>query len=164
MGEFNVEIHTFLTSALIECEWSNTRLCRFAYSIRSCVGPRAGLDDVEKRNFLNLLRFELWPLDHPGRRQSLYRLRYPGNMRIQDDLNKSVLSLFSLTHLSCWQSAPFIVSCASLIQTTPDFSTVNCNIINRPNSPNGFWHFREIKQFCMQRVFSRPPSRPISCK
>jgi hypothetical protein len=41
------------------------------------VGPRAGLDDVEKRNFLTLPRLELRPLGRPVRSQSLYRLRYP---------------------------------------------------------------------------------------
>jgi hypothetical protein len=40
------------------------------------VGPRAGLDDVEKRKFLTLLGLELWPLGHPACRKSLYQLRY----------------------------------------------------------------------------------------
>jgi hypothetical protein len=40
------------------------------------VGPRAGLDDVEKRNFLTLPGLELRPLGRPARSQSLYRLRY----------------------------------------------------------------------------------------
>jgi hypothetical protein len=43
------------------------------------VGPRAGLDDVEKKKFLTLPRLELRPFDRPARRQSLYRLRYPGS-------------------------------------------------------------------------------------
>jgi hypothetical protein len=40
------------------------------------VGPRTGLDDVEKRKFLPLpgLEFVL-----PACSQSLYRLSYPGN-------------------------------------------------------------------------------------
>jgi hypothetical protein len=38
------------------------------------VGPRAGLDDLEKRKFLTLLGLEFRPLT-----QSLYRLRYPGS-------------------------------------------------------------------------------------
>jgi hypothetical protein len=42
------------------------------------VGPRAGLDDVEKRKFLTLPGLELRPLGCPARSQSLYRLRYPG--------------------------------------------------------------------------------------
>jgi hypothetical protein len=41
------------------------------------VGPRAGLDDVEKRKFLTLPRNELRPLRRPTHNQSLYRLRYP---------------------------------------------------------------------------------------
>jgi hypothetical protein len=42
------------------------------------MGPKAGLDDVEKRKFLTLPRLELRPLVRPVRNQSLYRLRYPG--------------------------------------------------------------------------------------
>jgi hypothetical protein len=41
------------------------------------VDPRAGLDIVEKRNFLILPGLELGPLGRPARSQSLYRLRYP---------------------------------------------------------------------------------------
>jgi hypothetical protein len=36
------------------------------------VGPRAGLDDVEKRKFLILPGLELRPLGCPARNQSLY--------------------------------------------------------------------------------------------
>jgi hypothetical protein len=35
--------------------------------------PRARLNDVEKRKLLTLPGLELKPLDHPARRQSLYR-------------------------------------------------------------------------------------------
>jgi hypothetical protein len=40
------------------------------------VGPRAGLDDVEKIKFLTLPGLELRPLGRPARSQSLYRLSY----------------------------------------------------------------------------------------
>jgi hypothetical protein len=43
------------------------------------VDPRAGLDDMEKREFLTLLGLELRPLGLPTRNQSLYRLLYPGS-------------------------------------------------------------------------------------
>jgi hypothetical protein len=52
------------------------------HGIGGWVGPRAGvdrLDDVEKRKFLTLPGLELLPHGHPARRQSLYRLRYPGS-------------------------------------------------------------------------------------
>jgi hypothetical protein len=39
------------------------------------VGPKAGLDDVEKRKFLTLPGLELRPLGGLARSQSLYRLR-----------------------------------------------------------------------------------------
>jgi hypothetical protein len=42
------------------------------------VGPRADLDDVEKRKFLTLPGLELLPLGRPARSHLLYRLRYPG--------------------------------------------------------------------------------------
>jgi hypothetical protein len=41
-------------------------------------GPRAGLDDVEKRKCLTLPGLELWPLSRPAHNQSPYRLHYPG--------------------------------------------------------------------------------------
>jgi hypothetical protein len=43
------------------------------------VGPRTGLDDVEERKFLILPGLELQPLGRPARKQSLYRLSYPGS-------------------------------------------------------------------------------------
>jgi hypothetical protein len=42
------------------------------------VDPRAGLHDLEKRNFLALPELELRPLGRPARSQLLYRLSYPG--------------------------------------------------------------------------------------
>jgi hypothetical protein len=43
------------------------------------VGPRAGLDDMEKWKFLTLPGLELRPLSRRARSQSLYGLRYPGS-------------------------------------------------------------------------------------
>jgi hypothetical protein len=45
------------------------------------VGPRADLDDVEKRKFLALPGLELRPLSHPARSNSLCRLCYPGSYK-----------------------------------------------------------------------------------
>jgi hypothetical protein len=42
------------------------------------MGPRAGLDSVEKRKFFTLPGLKLRPLGRPARSQ-LYRLRYPGS-------------------------------------------------------------------------------------
>jgi hypothetical protein len=86
-GGVYVQIHIFLTSALGEGEWSATRPCRFtpgegapgSYWIGGWVGPRAGLDDVEKRKLLILPGLELRPLGRPARSQSLYLLRYLGS-------------------------------------------------------------------------------------
>jgi hypothetical protein len=41
------------------------------------VGPRTGLDDVEKRKFLPLPGLELRPLCRSARNKSLYRMCYP---------------------------------------------------------------------------------------
>jgi hypothetical protein len=43
------------------------------------VGPKADLEDVEKRKFLTLTQLKLRPFRCPDRSQSLYRLRYPGS-------------------------------------------------------------------------------------
>jgi hypothetical protein len=84
----------FLTSALTGGEWSPSRACRFTpgerapgtHWIGGWVDPRATLDDVEKRNFLTLSGLEVRPLGRPARSQSLYRLRYPGSLCLQDTL------------------------------------------------------------------------------
>jgi hypothetical protein len=77
----------FLTSALVRGEWSASRLSRFTPVERApgthwmggWVGPRAGLDDVEKKQFLTLPGLELRSLGRPARSQSLHRLSYPGS-------------------------------------------------------------------------------------
>jgi hypothetical protein len=74
--EVDVLIHIFLTSALAGGEWSASRPCRFTSGERvpnthwtgGWVGPRTGLDDVEKRKFLTLPGLELRPLGRPVRR------------------------------------------------------------------------------------------------
>jgi hypothetical protein len=61
-GGMDVQIHIFLTSALVGCEWSASRPGRFTPDNRwigGWVGPISGLDDVEKRKFLSPEGFEL---------------------------------------------------------------------------------------------------------
>jgi hypothetical protein len=87
-GEVDASIHILLTSALVEGEWSASRPDHFihvekapsTHRIGGWVGPRAGLEDVEKRKFLTLSGLELRPLGRPARSQSLYRLRYSGRV------------------------------------------------------------------------------------
>jgi hypothetical protein len=70
----DVYIHIFLASALAGGEWSVSRPGRFisggraagTHWIGSWVGPRAGMDDVEKRKFLTLAELELQPIGHPA--------------------------------------------------------------------------------------------------
>jgi hypothetical protein len=86
-GGVDVYNHVFLTSALVGGEWSASCPGRFTsgerVSDKLCiggwVGPRAGLDDMEKGKYLPLPGLELRPLGHPARSQSLYRLRYPSS-------------------------------------------------------------------------------------
>jgi hypothetical protein len=65
-GGVDEQIYIFLTSALVGREWSASRPCHFTpgeralstHCIGGWVGPRAGLDNVEKRKFLTLLGLE----------------------------------------------------------------------------------------------------------
>jgi hypothetical protein len=74
--------------ALVESDWSASRPCRFIHRERAhgthwiggWVGPRGGLDDMEKWKFLILPGLEPRPLGRPARSQSLYRLRYRGSI------------------------------------------------------------------------------------
>jgi hypothetical protein len=69
-----------MTSALAGGEWSALRFGRFTpgegapdtHWIGGWVGPRAGLDDVEKRKFFALPGLEHRPFDRPACSQSLY--------------------------------------------------------------------------------------------
>jgi hypothetical protein len=57
-GGVDIETHVFLTSALVGSGWSASRPSRLtprekapcAHSIEGWVGPRAGLDDMEKHS------------------------------------------------------------------------------------------------------------------
>jgi hypothetical protein len=66
-GGLDVWIHIFLISALVGGEWSASRPGHFTpgekapgtHYIGGWVGPRAGLDNVDKRKFFNLPGLEL---------------------------------------------------------------------------------------------------------
>jgi hypothetical protein len=74
-GGVDVYIHIFLTLALAGGEWSASRPGCFirrerapgTHWIGGWLGPRTGLDDVEKRKFLTLPGLELRPFYHPAR-------------------------------------------------------------------------------------------------
>jgi hypothetical protein len=87
-GGANVYVHIFLTSAMVGGEWSASRPGRFTpgerapgiYWIGDWMGPRFGLDNVEKRKLLSLPELELRRLGRPA--QSLYRLPIPAKIYI----------------------------------------------------------------------------------
>jgi hypothetical protein len=67
-GGVDLYIHIFLTSTLAGVECSASSISRFTPGERApCTGGwvdlRDGLDDVEKKKFLTLLRLEHRPLD-----------------------------------------------------------------------------------------------------
>jgi hypothetical protein len=76
----DVYIRLFLTSAPVG---SNSIPGRFIPGERvpsphragGWVGPRTGLDEIEKRQSFPLPELELQPLDRPARSHSLYQLR-----------------------------------------------------------------------------------------
>jgi hypothetical protein len=71
----DVQIHIFLTSALVGGEWSTSSPGRFnaeerapgTHWIGGWVYLRAGLDNLENRKFLTLPGLELRPLGRPAR-------------------------------------------------------------------------------------------------
>jgi hypothetical protein len=90
--------HILLTSKLFGGEWSASRPGRSTPGERApgtlliggWVDSRAGLDDVEKTEFLTLLGLELRLLGRSACSQSLYRLRYLGSFQFSYAGNISV--------------------------------------------------------------------------
>jgi hypothetical protein len=78
-GGVDVQIHIFLTSALVggDCQlhapasFTPAERALGTHWIGGWVGPRAGLDDVEKKKFFTLLGLEIRSLGRPARSQSL---------------------------------------------------------------------------------------------
>jgi hypothetical protein len=74
-GSGCIDIHFFLTSALVGGEWSTSRTgcctpgerAPGTHWIGSWVDPGAGLDDLEKRKLLTLPGLEPRPLGRPAR-------------------------------------------------------------------------------------------------
>jgi hypothetical protein len=87
-------------------------IARRSQWIEGWVGPRTGLDDVEKRKILTLPGLEICPLARPPRSQSLYRLRYPdlkiSHVYVLITFSALFLSLFPLFFLHISFSSPFL--------------------------------------------------------
>jgi hypothetical protein len=113
-GGVDVQIHVFLTSELVWGEWSASRPGRFTTHERASrthwiggwVGPRAGLDDVEKRKFLPLPGLEHRPLYRPSLSQTLYRLTYRGlSVKLFIDW---LIHTFTDSFVHQWLYSPFV--------------------------------------------------------
>jgi hypothetical protein len=86
-GGVDVEIHIFLTSALVRREWSASRPGRFTpwpksarYPLdRRLVEPRSRSGRRGKVKILTPEGRELRSLCRPARNQTLFRLRSPGS-------------------------------------------------------------------------------------
>jgi hypothetical protein len=84
-GGVDVQIHIFLTSALVGGEWSASHPGRFTPGERApsnhCRGgwvdPRASLDEVQKENFLTLPGFEIRPLGRQNSKNVAFRAMIP---------------------------------------------------------------------------------------
>jgi hypothetical protein len=103
----DIYIHIFVTS-VVGGEWSASCSHRFTagtHWIGGWVGPRAGLDDVEKRKFFTLSGLELQPLSCPAYSWSLYQLRYPGSQHFH--ITKIILGSRKISLWNC--PAPALV-------------------------------------------------------
>jgi hypothetical protein len=78
-GRVDVLSHIFFTWALVGGKWSASSPGHFTQEEKALsthwlgvlVGPRAGLDDVDKRKFFTLPGIEIRPLGRPASSQSL---------------------------------------------------------------------------------------------
>jgi hypothetical protein len=79
-GGVDVQIHIFLISVLVGDKWSPSRPDRFTSGERASgtdwiggwVDPRAGLDDMVKKQILTLPGLAPRPLGRPASSQSIY--------------------------------------------------------------------------------------------
>jgi hypothetical protein len=92
----------FLTAAVDGSEWSASRPCRFTagtHWIGGWVGPRTGLDVVEKRKSCPCLDSNP---DRPAHSLSLYRLSYPDSSCIIIHVHFMLPSISSRLWLTPW--------------------------------------------------------------
>jgi hypothetical protein len=127
----DVLIHIFLTSAQAGGDWSASRLGRFTpgekapgtHWIGGWVGPRAGLDYMEKWKILTPPGLEFRPLSRPASSQSLYRLRYPGSGSISNSfqLNHSFVIATEIGDLNNYETSRILIfsfpSSSNLLRT-----------------------------------------------
>jgi hypothetical protein len=120
----NVQIHAFLTFALVGGEWSDSHPCRFipgerapgTHWIRCWVGPTAGTEDMEKWTFLTLPGLESRHFGRSADSQSLYRLRYRGIWRVIGTFAKGLRRTGAWRSIGMYRSDgrfwPVVLCCA----------------------------------------------------
>jgi hypothetical protein len=118
----DIQIHIFLTSALVGGDWSASRPSRFTPGERApgthwkggWLSPKTGLEDVEKRKVLTLLGLKLRSPCRAACSQLLYRLRYPGSSHHTSTL----VNLIPHSLHSCFVY-PFSFSCCLFSEALP---------------------------------------------
>jgi hypothetical protein len=88
------------------------------------VGPRPGLDNLEKRKFLILPGLELRHFGRPASRQSLYRLKFMLNYRPEVSLNPEGLATREFDQSFLWfSSVALLLTPALLLMVTSQISS-----------------------------------------
>jgi hypothetical protein len=124
----DVQVHIFFTSALVGGYWSASRPGRVTPEERASsthwiggwVGPRVGLEDMEKRKISPLTGFEFKSMGCPARSQSLSRLQN----RVQSHVKCEIDDRRNGTGVNFSQSCFFLFSPANQNSTVGPYSSV----------------------------------------
>jgi hypothetical protein len=113
--------------------------------MRGWVGPRAGLNDVEKRKFFILPRLELWPFGCPACSQSLYRLRYRDPVKC----NSSLMVQYQEESMSLL---------GILFQALADFTVLKYHLLGR-NLPHLHMNSNSFLSAAARKISTGSPRR-----
>jgi hypothetical protein len=117
-----VYLHVFLTAALAGGDLPASRSDRLSHGKRApCtqwiggwVGPRTGLDDMEKRKILPLPGLKFRSLGRPVSIQSLYWLPYPGSLESGSKTENKTNARANFTHRGAHWTGDCVGPIASL--------------------------------------------------
>jgi hypothetical protein len=128
-----------LTSILVGREWSASRAASLTpaegapgtHWLGGWVGPRTGLDDLERRKILILRGLEPRPLVRPLHSQLLYQLHYPSSSR---NIQCSFCRLIKTSRASYRQTLISPANWRSFIRWSPDKLVSQCYAIEYDRS------------------------------